>query len=218
MKKILPKEIIDLYLNKLEFLDNSKILIYKYIDLKGGKDLIENLALKFSNPRGFNDPFDLYEGLIDFSKHETLPPSQMNRKERRKVQTASEKQKINYLKHEWRKLRSYFGISCFSKSHDDILMWAHYANKHSGLCIGFYVDVMTLLDQGFLTFEVEYENEFLPLPYSDPDLKIRINTIMQYLSVKSQYWSYEKETRPRSQNNNKHNYAISYCKISILEL
>jgi len=29
------------------------------------------------------------------------------------------------------------GITCFSKVRDDILMWAHYADKHKGLCFEF---------------------------------------------------------------------------------
>lgn len=30
-----------------------------------------------------------------------------------------------------------FGVCCFSKKKNDILMWSHYSEKHTGACIGF---------------------------------------------------------------------------------
>ena len=30
-------------------------------------------------------------------------------------------------------------ISCFSEEPDNMLLWSHYGNKHTGICIGFKV-------------------------------------------------------------------------------
>jgi len=186
---------IKYHTTNLDFIDNGKILIYKYIDIIGAFKLIEKQTFKFSNPREFNDPFDLYEKLIDFSKTGSRPPDMMTRKEKRRVDTASDKVKIRTLSHEWRKLRNNYGISCFSKTYKDILMWSHYADKHTGICIGFYIDAMKLLDDGFLTIAVEYKDNFIPMPYSDLDMKVRLNSILQYLSLKASFWTYEEEIR-----------------------
>lgn len=35
------------------------------------------------------------------------------------------------------KVTNSFSLSCLSRYHDQVLMWSHYANKHSGLVIGF---------------------------------------------------------------------------------
>lgn len=183
------------YTQGLNFVENGKIFFYKYIDIEGALLLIERQSFKFSNPKDFNDPFDLYENLINFSKHETNPPPNLTRSEKRNVTTVSEKVKIKYLQHEWKKHRNNFGISCFSKTYKSFLMWSHYSDKHTGVCIGFYVDAMKLLEDGFLAFGVEYEDNFVPKPYSDLDLKIRMETMMQYLSLKASCWSYEEETR-----------------------
>ena len=179
----------------LNFIDNGKVFLYKYIDIDGALKLIKNQTFKFSNPRDFNDPFDLYEKLIDFSKNDTLSPVNMARRDKRRAETASDKVKIKLLQHQWRKLRSNYGISCFSKTYKNILMWSHYADKHTGVCIGFYIDALKLMDDGFITFAVEYKDNFMPLPFSDIDINVRLNSIMQYLSLKAAYWSYEEEIR-----------------------
>jgi len=181
--------------NDLDFVDKGKIFLYKYIDLSSGVALIENKTFKFSNPKDFNDPFDIYEKLIDFSQHEIVQQLQMSRKEKRKLVTVSDKAKIRNLKHEWKKLRSYYGISCFSKTYKSILMWSHYAQKHTGICIGFYVDADLLMANEFYTFGVKYENDFETLPFTSLDKNRMMMTITQYLSLKAIFWKYEKEVR-----------------------
>ena len=47
------------------------------------------------------------------------------------------------------------GLLCFSKNWDNPVQWAHYADKHRGLCLGF--DVV----DSFLA-EVKYKEERLP--------------------------------------------------------
>jgi len=181
--------------NDLDFVDKGKIFLYKYIDLSGGIALIENKTFKFSNPKDFNDPFDLYEELIDFSQHKIIPKLPMSRKEKRKVVTVSDKTRIKTLKYEWKKIKNDFGISCFSRTYKNILMWSHYAQKHTGICIGFYVDANLLLDDTIFAFGVKYENDFEPLPFNSLDRNALLKAATQYLSLKAIFWKYEEEIR-----------------------
>jgi hypothetical protein len=81
-----------------------------------------------------------------------------------------------------------FGVLCLSEKPNDILMWAHYADCHRGICV---------------EFEVTKETFFwdaLPVIYSEayPHLKATMST--QDLAdglfrTKSNHWEYEKEWR-----------------------
>jgi len=181
---------------ELNFVEPGKILIYKYIDFNGGISLIQNQSFKFSNPNNFNDPFDLYEELIDFSKQDTdFENGNLSRKEKRRIQNTPLQTKTKYLKTEWKKQRINYGISCFSKIYDNILMWSHYADKHDGICVGFLVDINKLQQDDFWAFAIDYKTDFTPLPYYNKDNQDRLKMLTQYLSVKAEFWSYEKEIR-----------------------
>jgi hypothetical protein len=46
-------------------------------------------------------------------------------------------------------------VCCFSKSHDNLLLWAHYADSHRGLCLEYEVT------------EEQYKGQFLEVRYTD---------------------------------------------------
>ncbi len=194
--KQMTEDEIKYYSKGLDFVEKGKIVLYKYIDFNGGLSLIRNNTFKFAKPESFNDPFDLYEELIDFTKQdEELVNSNLSRIEKRRIKNTSLKKKVKSVKTMWRKQRNNFGISCFSKIFDNILMWSHYSDKHEGLCIGFLVDIGKLIDINILTYSVDYKSKFLPLPFYDKDINKRLKTLGQYFTVKAEFWSYEKEIR-----------------------
>jgi hypothetical protein len=47
-------------------------ILYKYLDIMGGKMMIGNKNLQFTNASQLNDPFDCHPNLVDFSN---LPDS-----------------------------------------------------------------------------------------------------------------------------------------------
>ena len=99
-------------------------------------------------------------------------------------------------------------VSCFSSSGwDNQLMWSHYANSYSGICIeydftkikefiGFiypveYTDqrpTLTLQDMGIKAFSLNTEEK---IERSEPDMM----AIFSYLLAKNTCWEYEKEWR-----------------------
>ena len=189
-----PRE-IKYHVDKLGIDNKGKILVYKYIDFSGAVALLSDKCFKFSHSQDFNDPFDLYDELIDFKKFEPLRFDNLTREQKRNIKKTPLKRLEEKLKIEWKKHRINFGISCFSKTYDNILMWSHYADKHQGVCIGLEVDANKLLDDDFITFAVEYEDTFVPVPYFDKDEKKRADVIMRYLSTKASFWDYEQEIR-----------------------
>ena len=81
-----------------------------------------------------------------------------------------------------------FGLSCFSTTEKNILMWSHYAYQHRGFIIGFDFD--------------NIKNHIRPITYSSERIQLPlIRTGMEEyffdrtLTTKSLGWAYEKESR-----------------------
>ena len=78
-----------------------------------------------------------------------------------------------------------FGVLCFSEKKTDLLQWAHYAERHKGICLGFDVSK----SQGKFG-RVQYVTERFPFPE-----KLDVDFSWRLLSTKSKAWEYEKEWR-----------------------
>lgn len=107
-------------------------------------------------------------------------------------------------------LTKLFGITCFSKNMKNLLMWAHYANSHKGICLGFDINENTLHD-----FILNSDNINLMLKkviYREdrPHIKIfndsNSNFSKQFteaILTKDTIWRYEEEYRLIAHNKNK---------------
>lgn len=80
------------------------------------------------------------------------------------------------------------GVVCFSKVRDDILMWAHYADKHRGLCFEF--DGSNNRRFFGEAQPVEYE-DYTPIPIGEDSDR----QVTRVILTKSKHWSYEREYR-----------------------
>lgn len=157
--------------------------LYKY---SGRIDNFLNMpTLKFAVPEFFNDPF---ESSISRDIGNLLD---------RELPEAPEFDLKNEM--------STIGVISFSETSRNILMWAHYADEHHGLCIGFSTDVLSSLDIGhqylasyhkLSPIKVNYDNLRVDLKdlKSNPDF-IYERAIEKTLTTKSDEWIYEKEHR-----------------------
>lgn len=182
--------------------------IYKYIRYEDAMKyiLINKNTLKFSSPDDFNDPFDCYEGFVNFSN---VPPYAIfddtaNRlldksiaKEislRTKQILNNKKARANFFKEQKKDYR----VSCFSKTYDEVLMWSHYASKHTGVCIGFEFPTEPL-PKDFIVFPVLYKDNVQPFDvYANP-----YRIILHWITTKSHHWKYEEEVRAVIKSNSK---------------
>ena len=79
-----------------------------------------------------------------------------------------------------------FGIVSLTQRNDNILMWSHYANNFSGICIGFAEDK---------TFEKALKVKYSSKRYQvDPNISLEKNAIKSLL-FKNIDWKYEQEKR-----------------------
>jgi hypothetical protein len=137
------------------------MLAYKFLDATFGLKSLSERRLKISTLEDLNDPFEL------------MPFDLRNRANRLAVKRARDQ------------LAAKRGMLCFSATWKDPVLWAHYADKHRGLCIGFEIP-----DQAAVTRLVEYVPNRLPFP-----LSLGLADIERMLFTKFQNWEYEQEVR-----------------------
>lgn len=154
-----------------------------------------NFILKASRYGEFNDPFDLVLG--------EYGPSLSENDAKEFYDIMPDCYKTGEYYHETYMdiqagARASVAIMCFSETFKNILMWSHYADEHSGLCVGYNVDC----DFFNSKYDCEYsENigELRPVVYTEErplfilpcDL---VNDTSDWFK-KSIDWLYEKEHR-----------------------
>jgi hypothetical protein len=89
--------------------------VYKFLDAKFGIKSLAEKRLKISTVEDLNDPFELLPfGMVDKTKRMAL----------------------NLARTTW---GTTHGMLCFSADWRDPVIWAHYSDKHHGLCLGFEI-------------------------------------------------------------------------------
>ena len=181
--------------------------LYKYLSCPDGdkekmewvKQILVEHQLFFASRRAFNDPFDCaIPSLLQ------IPGTFLKRFAEefvdRKFPNASESDKshmidrlmsVNALEDIRQRLQDDVdraGIVCFSKVRDDILMWAHYGDKHKGLCLEFDGSSNCMFFGE--AQPVEYE-DYTPIPLHEDTERQMSRVIL----TKSKHWVYEKEYR-----------------------
>lgn len=91
------------------------------------------------------------------------------------------------------KLHEEFGIICFSSDWHHPLMWSHYAEKHSGIALGF--SIVSDADDKEMN-RVKYFSKRPVNPYTEEATQSeRENIIRLQLYSKAEFWKYEREYR-----------------------
>lgn len=176
--------------------------LYKYYsDTKLNFETIKNNSMWYSAPCNFNDIFDCNISIDDekiFNNALNLFP------DKRGVRTGSPmwkklKEEINrglyMLETQFNELRNTTGISCFSEREDSLLMWAHYANNHRGICVEYNL-LNINKELGFTAVPIIYSNDRTCFDsiesYGEKDIW---KFFIESLTSKSMEWNYEKEWR-----------------------
>jgi hypothetical protein len=133
---------------------------YYFTDSEHGLAALRDRRLKVARIHELNDPFEF------------LGVELSDKKFRRALtETKYELSKSN-------------GLLCFSKSWGHPMLWAHYADKHRGICLGFDVN-------GAKLEHVSYVNSRFPKPAKPQSGSF----VRKLLYTKFAHWSYEDEYR-----------------------
>jgi len=167
--------------------------IYKYLNQDDTFRTLSNSTIFLQTPNKFNDPYDCYEGLVNFERFIEKLISSMNIS-KPKGNSVLAKRLVD------EQFRDKIGISCFSKKFNNLLMWSHYADKHKGACIGFDLDVGSInsIKGSRVKGAVNYDRKYEPADFAgDEETWIR-----NWLLTKAKDWKYEKEVRLICPNQN----------------
>ncbi|WP_288956053.1 DUF2971 domain-containing protein [uncultured Polaribacter sp.] len=166
--------------------------IFQYGNSQFLKNVLENNTIGFSSLKEFNDPFESCYSYNHYVKN---------------VETAFQyvvemnngpiSDKVSRLRNLIENSLSKFKITCFSKTPYEPLMWAHYAEKHRGICYCFNKDEGIFNMLKYKGKQVTYSNLLPKIDYFDDRttyemIKPQIESI---ILTKSEKWNYEKEFR-----------------------
>src|SRR5690242_12659557 len=136
--------------------------VYKFLDSHFALKSLTEKRLKISTLDDLNDPFDLIPYDLSDKKH---------RFALRMTRSAVAKST---------------GMLCFSADWRDPVIWAHYSDKHRGICLGFELE-------DNLCQKVRYVSTRLPFPALITMESTEVALAM--LSTKYSNWQYEQEIR-----------------------
>jgi hypothetical protein len=147
--------------------------LYKYVrHYEHSLSLLKNKTIWFSAAECLNDPFEF--GFYCPEMHINGVP----------LDATSFENAIRTMKQ--------MGVLSLSEINDNILMWSHYSESHTGFCIEFERTDSNDLGNWDHCAPVMYD-EYLPTfkPIELADKK----TVTRILLTKSEFWAYEKEWR-----------------------
>lgn len=177
--------------------------LYKYYgDEKNRFDLVRTNKVWYSSPDKFNDVFDceitidekaMVEDALKLVSTDIIvrPGSQMW-----KMINDTMHCELHKFRDVFANLRTTTGVSCFSELNDSLLMWAHYANNHRGICVEY--DLLEINRQlGFTPVPIIYSDERVCFQHFNIETieNDSIKLLLESLTTKSTDWSYEREWR-----------------------
>lgn len=170
-------------------------ILYKY----GGPvriDVLRNCKLKISSPFEFNDPFEFYPHFI--------PPTYEYLRQKAAAKNYADpdgcaKHCLEHWDEDEEKLQSQhrenlrgYGCVCLSAVYDDILLWGHYTDCHTGLVIGFaFAEHSNIKIEPVQYSEERPQWDCVKYVYTPPP----VEAVKDIVYTKSTHWDYEKEYR-----------------------
>jgi hypothetical protein len=189
-------------------LKNNDKWLFKYMPFnENALKLLINGEFWFAGPDYQNDSFECefnlkYDHLPLFSHEVSFP---LNSELKENIFNGNKEQNLSDLVaqdefHSMLKgyLKSAIGICSFTYIMDNILMWSHYADSNSGICLAFNRD--KLMDDE--NFKVDHF-DVVKYDINTPEVNFRLDDNGQgilgsndiFFSQKNKVWKYEKEYR-----------------------
>ena len=186
---------------------NIPTQLYKYgsiTKLEYLREILLDSKIYCSSPFDFNDPFDcrprvvigktkqelrdakkVMEGLL----HKQTNYDRNNRRSKA-GRLIKQIQKYENFTDEYKSLLSRAGVYCLSAKKDNLLMWAHYSDKHRGYCLVFSTAIGGEFFSG--AEEVRYEQNYPVIKVFTAD---KHDWGKESFLTKSIEWAYEEEWR-----------------------
>lgn len=177
---------------------NMKTLYKYYSDKLDIKKHLVNPSIKLATTASLNDPF---EKQLSYQLTKTLSEIMLDEK----TENAMQKERlIQSYSSAYTNVSKSFGVVSLTETHENVLMWAHYAASHKGYCIGYNDDLFDDLynvDHGQDKWRGIYKPEkinYTTKRFQKEDINLTSNKnalILNAMLKKSPDWEYEHEYR-----------------------
>ena len=161
---------------------SSERLVYKYYsnDNEYAYENLKNRKISFTSILNLNDPFEGFgKYLIEFS--DINEPNEIEKNAKENVEIRCSENTRDVLSQNCR-------VFCTSKTYDNPLLWAYYANSHKGFCVSYYrEDVEKMLGKLGKAGDIQYEDNIIISKNQEFDVDL--------LFKKSTCWKHEDEFR-----------------------
>ena len=195
--------------------------LYYYLEFSGiAIKMLTDPYIWFSNPKSFNDPFELPDVFdsswnvdeewadfkFSYEHHKNKLEVLKNFSDVNEAYLILKCKRPDILKEVLELKISAFnetlnktGVACFSRYYDNILMWSHYARKHTGIVIGYDYYKLKNENKNLPGSDVDYRHHPKKLRTGSyaGDIKdfIRSEYLTRKLFNKHPAWAYEQEYR-----------------------
>jgi len=147
---------------------------------------LESSKLWAAIPETFNDPFE-----FRLNKTNTAKGVEKLRTDNPQFSHLTDEEIVARICDQFESEIRKMGVVCYSKDSENILMWAHYANDHYGMCLEFTLeDGKTFSDAAI--YEVDYLEDY---PKIDVENIWHKDGLAKILFTKSKVWEKEDELR-----------------------
>lgn len=169
--------------------------LFKYTPINTLKKALEVPSIYFAAAEDFNDPFELKyylehdytkEDWITYLEKQGYSPQESILKAKEIIANPLNTEEIvsNAVEKEMKRL----GILCLTGDNDNLLMWAHYADEHKGVCIEY--DLEADIEAFCFPNKVDYTDEYVKFNYLRGQ-----EHVTDCIFHKSKDWKYENEYR-----------------------
>lgn len=206
------------------------MIVYKYVDLKRAKQILKTNSICFSPPIRFNDIFDGPSAIERRAKilaaekpwgslinppgiPSSIPNAAMQKT--KAIQNAIENIPPSILEFEAKSdaLAQAYGVLSLTRTPTNALMWAHYADNHKGVVIGFntsndafdckqsnlipadFGNVVYTSEVVESVYDPKFEKHTEGLEKTSHFLAEHYGSLKRLFLTKPLYWAYEEEVR-----------------------
>ena len=180
--------------------DQANIL-YKYVSFDIAKRILLSCSIKFSSPVEFEDTMELHLSNIDFTSDKAKITARIKQAYSKKYPDHPEtkdhysyEEMMNAYKYGLEGQRRQSMIFCTSISSSNKSMWSKYADRHRGICLGFFMPTF-VKELGMTVMHVQYANTFDSFKIFHDDERVRTYEMMRWIHTKLKKWSFEQEVR-----------------------
>ena len=173
--------------------------LYKYerVNLNSLVSLLAR-TVYFGSPKNFNDPYDCaisatveelsQDGVVKLLSEKNATHLASVEPSIGKMLSQQARDTLQKLSEEFLKKR---GVACFSETNENLLMWSHYADSGTGMCLKFDTK-----DAIFTKFHrVDYVDTFPSITADELLIDRNYSRVFDLYCTKSKDWAYEREWR-----------------------